>query len=214
VETSFWNSTPQPTSKISLAKVGIAIGAAVVLLAAGAYVGFTMFGSKLTPGFEPLVKPGLSNIQMTPKAWSLDGDTLEYSGKGGDCWTKERYGNFEMNFEVQLPKGGNSGVFFRSKNQQPNLTNFSTLELDIIDGKDAGTLVLHEKPKQPLKNIADGNWHRFSILAEDNSITVSSNGKEFYRWKLTDPKISKEGHIGFQGGLGAVKYRNIAIKKL
>ncbi|MEN9468668.1 MAG: hypothetical protein RL630_401 [Verrucomicrobiota bacterium] len=214
VEPSFWNSTPQPTSKISLAKVGIAIGAAVVLLAAGAYVGFTIFGSKLPSGFEPLVKPGLSNILMTPKAWSLDGDTLEYSGKGGDCWTKERYGNFEMNFEVQLPKGGNSGVFFRSKNPQANILDSFTLELDIIDGKDAGTLVMQEeKPKQPL-NIADGNWHRFSILAEDNSITVSYNGKEFYSWKLTDPKISKEGHIGFQGGREAVKYRNIAIKKL
>ncbi len=213
VDPSFWNSTPQPTSKISLAKVGIAIGAAVVLLAAGGFVGFTIFGSKLPPGFESLVKPDLSNMVLNPKAWSLDGDTLEYSGKGDACWTKEQYRNFQMEFEVQLPKGGNSGVFFRGKNPKTNIADLATLELELIDGGAAGELIKQKNLKQPLA-IADGKWHRFSILAKDNSITVSHNGKELYTAKLANPKLNKEGHIGFQGWLGAVKYRNIAIKKL
>ena len=208
-ESSNWNSPP--ASKISLTKVGIAIAAAVVLLAAGGITGFMMFGSKLPPGFEPLLKQDLSNMQRNPEAWSLDGDTLEYSGKGESCWTKKEYRNFEMNFEIQLSKGGNSGVFFRVK--KLDQMDPANLELELIDGNDAGWLIRQQRPKQPIA-IADGNWHRLSILAKDNSITVSHDGKELYTANLTDPKLNKEGHIGFQGFVGTVKFRNIGIKEL
>ena len=83
----------------------------------------------------------------------------------------------------------------------------------VIDGNDAGWLIRQQRPKQPIA-IADGNWHRLSILAKDNSITVSHDGKELYTANLTDPKLNKEGHIGFQGFVGTVKFRNIGIKEL
>jgi len=126
---SHWNSAPPSASKISLAKVAIAIAAAVVLLAAGGITGFMMFGSKLPPGFAPLVTPDLSTVEMAPGSWKMSGDALQRDEKGGPFWTKKEYGDFQMDFEVQIPKEGNTGVFLRGKNPRPraNLTPSPTM---------------------------------------------------------------------------------------
>ena len=218
-EPSIWNSTPQPTSNISPVKVGIAIAAAIVLLAAGGFVGFTIFGSKLPPGFEPLVAPGLSNMGMSAPGWTMSGDVLQLGEKKmACCWTKKEYGNFQMDLEVQLPKNGNSGIFLRGKDLRKNQP-FNVVELELIDGQNAGSLInatINYKPKSPL-NLADGKWHKFTILAKGNSISVSHNGNELYTCDLSKTPAKGfplKGHIGFQGYLGAVKYRNISIKEI
>ena len=211
------DSTPPPTSKTSLTpKLWIAIGAAVVLLAAGGVAGFMMVGSKLPPGFEPLVKPDFLNIEMPTGSWTMSGDTIQRGEKYGPFWTKNEYGNFQMDFEVQIPKGANSGVFLRGKDSTVNKPNNNILELELIDSPAAGALIPVQNPKQPI-NLADGKWHRFSIVAKDKSFTVSHNGTELYTVDISKTplkNIPPKGRIGFQGFVGAVKYRNIAIKEL
>ena len=121
-----------------------------------------------------------------------------------------------MNFEIQLSKGGNTGVFLRGKNPNINKPDNSLVELELIDGPTAGELFPIDKPKQPIQ-LADGNWHRFSILAKGKSYTVSHNGVELYTADLSNTPFKNlplQGRIGFQGYLGAVKLRNVAIKEL
>ena len=168
---------------------------------------------------------------MPTGSWTMSGDTVQRSEKGGPSWTKNEYGNFQMDFEVQIPKGGNTGVFLRGKDPKLNQP-INVLELELIDGPTAGGLSGILYPKQPI-TLADGNWHQFSILAKDHSITVSHNGRELYtcdfskcaratfnpdgtrnNYKIPLKDLPLKGRIGFQGYLGAVKFRNIAIKEL
>ena len=94
------------------------------------------------------------------------------------------------------------------------------MELELIDSPSAGWLISLQnaikKPKQPIQ-LADGNWHRFTILAKGKSYTVSHNGAELYTADLSNTPLQNlplQGRIGFQGYLGAVKLRNLAIKEL
>ena len=90
-----------------------------------------------------------------------------------------------MDFEVLIPKNANSGIFLRGKNPKTNFADKATVELELADGPSlmSGSLLGHHNLNQQL-NLADGKWHQFSILAKDNSITVTYNGKELYTAKL------------------------------
>jgi serine/threonine protein kinase len=229
-EPSSWDSTPPPASKNSPARLWIAIGAAVVLLAAGGAAGFMMLKPKLPWGSELLSAQDFYTEKMPPNSWTMSGDTLQLTQKAGVLWTNKAYENFQLDFEVQIPKKGNTGIFLAS----PSLTNKvdQKLEFELTDNTLAGSLLNIQKPTKPLK-IADGNWHRFSIVAKGSSLTFSHNGKELYtcdfsQWTRSgfNPDGSKnhfeiplkdlplKSFIGFQGLTGTVKYRNIAIKEL
>ena len=66
-----------------------------------------LFDGKSTDGWRNYKKDDVSD------GWKIIDGALTRADKGaGDIMTKEQYGSFELAFEYNISKGGNSGVMF------------------------------------------------------------------------------------------------------
>lgn len=143
-------------------------------------------------------------------------------------YTPEPFKNFDLHLEFKLARHTNSGVFLRSRPNDPVSRGF---EVQVLE--DRGT--------QPNKNscgaIYDvvtpmfnmsrpkGEWNSFDITVQDREVTVVMNG-----WKVIESDFSKmtkplgkfkipyadlplEGALALQDHGGEAWYRNILIRK-
>lgn len=173
------------------------------------------------------------------EGWSIKGKSLYFDGtKGsGDIITKEKYSNFEMQFEWKISPGGNSGVMYRVGlgDSAPYMTGIEYQILDDSkhpDGKkaetSAGSVYALFAPKE-YKKKAVGGWNKSRIVVEGSKITHVLNGKRVVETDMASPewqskvasskfkdweKFAKEksGHIAFQDHGNKVWYRNIKIR--
>ena len=66
-----------------------------------------LFDGQTTDGWRNYKKDGVS------EGWTIVDGALTRAEKGaGDIMTKEQYEDFELSFEYNISKGGNSGVMF------------------------------------------------------------------------------------------------------
>ncbi len=173
---------------------------------------------------------------------TIVGTTAEGSPNSFLCTEKE-YSDFELEFEVKVDNGLNSGVQIRSKtretsvgdgrNQQAGRVIGPQVEIESggDDGAEAGYIYGEATgygwltPKDrliPHKHFQDGEWNKFRIVANGARIQTWINDQPIE--DLKDEKIYKEfpkGFIGLQvhgvkSGTGPfqVAWRNIRIKEL
>jgi hypothetical protein len=174
-----------------------------------------------------------STAKGAPKGWTLEDGTLSLGKGGGYIWTKDRFGDFVLDLEVNTT--GNSGVFIRTDKLSDPVQTGIEVQVDNPSAKPGkhsfGAFYDLVAPKgNPAKK---GEWTRLVITAKGPSLKVEMNGelinemdldkwseagqnpdgtKNKYTTALKDFK--REGHIGFQDHGAAVKYRNIKIKSL
>ena len=156
-------------------------------------------------------------------------ELINKSRGGTDIYTKALFGDCTVELEVMVPKGSNSGVYLMGR-----------YEIQIKDSFGKGlSLGLKEMGAvcgfaQPLVNAADepGTWQKYVVVFKaprfDNGkrtapaefVKVVLNGRTIHEHvKMTkgasSGALSKKevaaGPLMFQGGLGAVAFRNIVI---
>jgi hypothetical protein len=168
----------------------------------------------------------LNGWRMEGKAdWKVEGGAIlgrqGPGNKGGDLYTEQQWGDFELEAEFQMSSPGNSGIWFRVSAAQPGY------QVDFIDeaawpnvysgslycmGK--GFLVKNSDPA----TIRKTGWNKMRLVVVGNSITVVMNGTTVV--KTNDATFPKSGSIGIQTHPGKdvngmeVRVRNIRIRPL
>ena len=139
--------------------------------------------------------------------------------------TKERFGDFELMFEVKVDAGLNSGVQIRSNIKEKDRVWGPQVEIECGPGESGyvygeatgrGWLSQDRSKKDTFKN---GQWNQYRVLCKGANIKTWVNGIAVA--DLTDEKSSREGIIGLQvHGVGGrekpmyVSWRNIKIREV
>jgi hypothetical protein len=143
--------------------------------------------------------------------------------------TKQKYGDFELEFEVKCDKALNSGVQIRSESR-PDYQNGRVhgYQVEIAVGGFSGGIydesrrnkfLNAEKPTDEVKALLKENaWNQYRVVCQGDRIQTWVNGKQ-----ITDLRddMTRSGFIGLQvHGVGArtepltVAWRNIRLKEL
>lgn len=162
---------------------------------------------------------------------AITGKTSEGSPNSFLC-TKKLYGNFELEFEVKVDKGLNSGVQIRSnsKGGKPS-GRVNGPQVEIENGPGESGYIYGEAcggwmtPKDKLKrhnHFKNEQWNKYRVLAEGARIQVWLNGTQVS--DLVDEAKAKshpKGFIGLQvhgirkgSGPYEVSWRNLRIREI
>lgn len=203
-------------------------------LPAGEWV--SLFDGKSIDGWQ--VKSGKATYRVEDGA--IVGKTEEGSPNSFLC-TAKHYGNFELQFDVKVDNGLNSGVQIRSSLKDPDKgpyggrVNGPQVEIEAgpgqagyIYGEATGRGWLSPEPQSKDKAVnshehfKNGEWNHFRIVAKGARIQTWINGAAIA--DLTDEPIFEthpKGLIGLQvhgikKGTGPfeVRWRNLKIQEL
>ena len=189
----------------------------------------SLFNGKDLAGWE--TKSGKADYRVE------DGMIVGKTEKGSPntfLCTKNLYGDFELEFEVNCDANLNSGCQIRSKLKGTEFggrVNGPQVEIEHSGSKGAESGYIYGEaaggwrtPKidlKPHKHYKDGEWNHYRIVAKGPVIETWINGEKITR--LFDEEIYKthpEGIIGLQvHGVGnrgpfEVRWRNLRIKTL
>jgi hypothetical protein len=140
-------------------------------------------------------------------------------------WLKDKYQDFEIEFEYKVQPRGNSGFYFNVGDKAEPVAK--GIEVQIYDaparGKDA-KLTDHDSGGvipgiPPTKSAAKpaGEWNKFQITRKGNGVTIKLNGEVVNEVKLDDPKLKgrpDSGYLGFQDHGLPLALRNIRVREL
>ena len=184
---------------------------------------------------EDFLKP--SNWEGLEKFWKIDGtsvvgETTEDPKFNTFFCSKEKYGDFEMSFKVQLRDGvGNSGVQIRSEVFDAKQFKVRGPQVDIgkgywgsLYGEGVGGMMKASDPKKIAAVVKEKEFNDYSIVAKGTRITVKVNAEtmvdeDFPKLPGKDAKPAPaDGIIAFQihGGYPKMKveFKDIVFKKL
>ena len=186
-------------------------------------------------GFQPLVAPDFSNVQLKQGAWDYTDGVLTAKG-GSDIWTKDRYGDYILDLDFKCAGNTNSGVFVRCASIQNWL--HTAIEVQIqqtdIDNKrhNCGGIFDVKAPDKKAQR-PEGEWNHYTIIAKANRILVWLNDVQvtdidLNRWTTPGKNpdgsknkfryayraMAREGHIGLQYHGQPITFRNVRIKTL
>jgi hypothetical protein len=173
-----------------------------------------------------------SGGQPVAKGWTVK-DGAMVCEKGGDVWTKDRFGDFVL--EVEYKTTGNSGVFIRTDNPKDNVQTGIEVQVDVPAAKPGKHSVgaIYDLVAPTKQNAKANEWNALRITARGSMLKVESNGevvaemnldrwteggknpdgtKNKFRTALKDFK--REGHIGFQDHGAVVSYRNVRLREV
>lgn len=163
--------------------------------------------------------------------WKVDGksvvgETREDPKYNTFLCSKEKYGDFEMTFKVQLRDGvGNSGVQIRSVLKDPKKFVVNGPQVDVgkgffgsLYGEGVGGYLLKSK----VDAAKPAEFNDYHVLVKGNHVTVSVNGQTTVDADFPDNEgknpAPAEGIIAFQVHAGypqmRVEFKDITFKKL
>lgn len=156
-------------------------------------------------------------------------------GSGGNLYTAEKYGDFELRFEFQLTPGANNGLGIRTPTEGD--AAYVGMELQILDNE--AEKYRNLKPYQyhgsvygviPAKRgflKPTGEWNRQTVVAKGTRIKVILNDEVILDGDVKEASVNgtmdgnahpglsnSRGHIGFLGHGDVVRFRNIRIRKM
>lgn len=160
----------------------------------------------------------------------------------GYIWTKEDYGDFELDLSYKISEGANSGVFYRTDTKDPVHLGF---EIQLMDDegyqKSHGTLDARKlngsfyEGKAPAAKPAKGpgEWNTLHLKCVGTRMACSINGVEVFDVDVNDwPEVGKNpdgtpnkfkvairdkprrGRIGFQNHGQEVWFRDVTVRPL
>lgn len=190
---------------------------------------------------------GIESDNFPEHGWKTEGTILTVLAKtdtqegGHDMITKEQFSNFELELEVLLSEGANSGVKYRVVNTYPGNKNYLGLEYQLIDNERHADAKLGRNGNRKMATLYDilptreniqvnpaGQWNKVRIIVNGDhvehwinntkALAYSRNSdsyKELVRLskynKLENFGGQKKGHILLQGHGNEVSFRNIKI---
>ena len=148
--------------------------------------------------------------------------SLRYVG-----YTAQHFGDFDLHIEVKLDDGANSGIFLRSKPNDPVYRGF---EVQVLDdhGKPPtknGSGAIYDVVT-PMFNMARpaGEWNSYEISVHGTAVSVVMNGwkvidtdlalmiEPYGKFKIAYARLPREGVLALQDHGGEVWYRNVRIR--
>ena len=129
----------------------------------------TLFNGKNLEGW-------MSSEGRAPGAnWVVEDGTLKRTGPAGYIWTRERFGDFELDLEYQTE--GNSGVFVRTDNPRDPVQTGIEVQIHTPGGPDKHSVGAVYDLQAPSRNAAKPGWNRLRITARGGRIQVELNGE-------------------------------------
>jgi len=208
----------------------------VKLLFLGIFFHITQLSGK-EPGFQPIFNgrdlEGWQGVGGPTTNWKVQNGILSCTGKPGSSWiaTKEKYADFELRLEFNIPTDGNSGIFIRApKEGAPWVAG---LEIQVLD--DYGDKWKNLKPAQFTGSIyavkepsiratkKAGQWQTIRIRCIGSKCDVWVNNKHVVSDNLAglaekNPRVPglkrKDGFIGLQNHSSPVHFRKLEITRI
>ena len=199
-------------------------------------------GSSWRPLLRDDSAPDLSGWKAPGLAdgWHVAGAVLSKEGSVDDLVTNEAFGNFELELEWKIGKGGNSGIFYRGTREYDHIY-WSAPEYQLLDdanapdGKNrltsaAAAYGLYGAPAGIVRPF--GEWNETRIVVNGTRVEHWLNGQKVvdYEFKSADweSKVARSkfaqyphygraasGIIGIQGDhAGSLAIRRMRIREL
>ncbi len=175
-----------------------------------------------------------------PAGWKISGDELSKDGEVDDLVSREMFGDFELEFEWKIGKGGNSGLFYRGTREYDHIY-WSAPEYQLLDDANApdgrnrlssaaAAYALYAAPAGIVK--PHGEWNAARIVVDGARVEHWLNGRKVVDYELSSPDwkarvaaskfgkypdygLAKQGCLGIQGDHpGALALRHIRIRAL
>jgi len=135
----------------------------------------------------------------------------------GNLCTVDKYEDFNLKLQVNVPAGSNSGVYLRGIYEIQVVDSYGKA----LDPHNMGALYSRITPSEAAEKPA-GTWQDMDITLCDRHVTVILNGKTIINNQpvlgCTGGAITPDefipGPIYLQGDHGKVSYRNIEIKPI
>ena len=195
--------------------------------------------------WTPLIDAGMSQWRgfksdTMPTGWAVVGDVLSKDGSIGDLESRTQYANFELEFDWQVSKLGNAGVFYRMT-EEYDKPYWSAPEYqlrdDELDPNDknllqaAGAAYAVYPPPAGVVKPAD-EWNSARIVVAGNFVEHWLNGQQIVQYQLGSPDwtakvkaskfaeypnygLAKRGFIAIQGDhSGKLSIRGMRIREL
>jgi len=135
----------------------------------------------------------------------------------GNLRTKATFEDFNLQLEVNVPEGSNSGVYLRGIYEVQVMDSYGKE----LDSHNMGALYSRITPSEAAEKPA-GEWQKLDITLYKRYLTVKLNGKTIIDNQpvkgvtggaLTSDQFSP-GPILLQGDHGMVSYRNIVLRPI
>jgi hypothetical protein len=206
----------------------------------------TAAGAQSGGGWRPLF-PGTSldawrpyKQEGPPSGWTVADGVLSKSAGTRDIITRDQFGDFELEWEWKLARGGNAGVFYRATEEYDRVY-WSGTEYQLLDDANArdgqsrltaagAIYALYPAPAGVVKPA--GEWNTSRVVARGAHVEHWLNGTKMGEYDVGSPdweakvKASKfapypnygrarRGHIAIQGDhAGDLAIRNMRIREL
>lgn len=192
------------------------LGGVSIASAADAESGFKpLFNGKDTSGWH-LRREGAKS------AWKIEDGILKNDlpkGEHGvDLVTDQKFWNFTVRYEFQVPDGSNSGFYLRGRHEIQILGDYAAGK----PSKQGNGAIYNFKEPSEFASKPGNEWQTCEATIIGNKITVILNGKKIHdsvecnvsTGSQIDNNVTEPGPIFLQGDHGAVNFRKIEIKEL
>ena len=145
-------------------------------------------------------------------------NVVEKGQHGTDLVGDQKFWNFTVRYEYQVPDGSNSGFYLRGRHEIQILG-------DHAKGKQSkggnGAIYQHTQPTE-FASKPGGEWQTVEATMIEDKVTVTLNGKKIHdnvtveraTGSELDAKVTEPGPFFLQGDHGTVSFRNIRVKEL
>lgn len=195
--------------------------------------------------WTPLIDAGMNQwrgwkTDAMPTGWTVTGDVLSKDGAIGDLESRTQYANFELEFDWQVSKLGNAGVFYRVT-EEYDKPYWSAPEYqlrdDELDPNDKNLMYaagaaygVYPPPAGVVKPA--GEWNSARIVVAGNFVEHWLNGQQIVQYQLGSPDwvarvkaskfneypnygLAKRGFLSIQGDHnGKLSIRGMRIREL
>ena len=175
-----------------------------------------------------------------PRGWHVHGGVLSKDGPVDDLVTKDTFGNFELELEWKIGKGGNSGLFYRATREYDHIY-WSGPEYQLLDDANAadGKNRLTSTAAAYSLYAADAGvvrpfdqWNTTRLIVQGAHVEHWLNGRKVVEYELKSPDwagkvaaskfaaypsygMAAAGLIGLQGDhAGSLAVRHMRIRGL
>jgi hypothetical protein len=175
-----------------------------------------------------------------PNGWRIEGGVLSKSGAVDDLVTNQEFGNFELELEWKMGKGGNSGLFYRGTREYDHIY-WSAPEYQLLDDANApdgasrltaaaAAYGLYPAPAGVVS--AFDHWNKTRLMVRGNHVEHWLNGRKVVDYQLNSAEwrskvaaskfaayphygLATQGLIGIQGDHpGSLAIRHMRIRQL
>lgn len=178
--------------------------------------------------------------ETAPEGWTVTNGVLSKTAGVHDLLSQEQYGDFELQWDWKIEKGGNAGVFYRVT-EEYDRPYWSAVEYQLLDDANApdgrsrltsagAVYAVYPSPEGVVKPA--GEWNSSRVVARGTKVEHWLNGRKVgeYDTESADfqsrvqaskfkpyPNYAKarRGHVGIQGDhRGELTIRNMRIREL